>query len=144
VRVEGTDVLRDSALFPARGKRLGPASRELLAADFDQMRRDGVAGTACALVVDVNCFERLGDLKVPTLVILGDRDASFGRNAPAFVAAMPDGVVHTATIEGAGHAANLEQPEMFERLVVRFAAEIGLLASGEARSLRGRGFAPAN
>jgi 2-succinyl-6-hydroxy-2,4-cyclohexadiene-1-carboxylate synthase len=144
VRVEGTDALRDSALFPARGKRLDPASRELLAADFDQMKREGVAGTACALVVDVNCFERLGELRVPTLVILGDRDASFGRNAPAFVDAMPDGIVHTATIQSAGHAANLEQPEVFERLVMRFAGELGLLAGKELPSLGGRGFAMAN
>lgn len=143
-RLEGIDVLRDSALFPARGKRLDPSSRELIAADFDNLQRNGVAGTACALVVDVNCFERLGELRIPTLVILGDRDASFQRNAPSFAAAIPDDVVYTATIEGAGHAANLEQPEVFERLLVRFAIEIGVLPGQETPSLRGRRFDPAS
>jgi pimeloyl-ACP methyl ester carboxylesterase len=143
VRAEGIDVLRDSQLFPARGKRLDPVSRERIAADFDNLQRDGVAGTACALVVDVNCFERVPELRVPTLVILGDRDASFQRNAPLFAAAVPDEFVYSATIEGAGHAANLEQPEVFERLLVRFATELGLLNGPSQSSLRGRAFAPA-
>jgi pimeloyl-ACP methyl ester carboxylesterase len=143
VRAEGTAFLKGTRLYPAQSRRLDERSRELLTRDFDLLQPAGVAGTAESLVVDVNCYARLGELAVPTLVILGDRDADFVANAPAFVARLPGEFVHTARMPGAGHAANIEQPEAFERIVLGFAAELGLVdAPKSARPGRGGGFAP--
>ena len=126
-RAEGIDFMRKTRLYPAHSRRLDARSRELLMRDFDRLDPAGIAGTAEALVVDVNCYERLGELTVPTLVVLGDRDTGFVANAPAFVARLPLEVVRTARIEDAGHAANIEQPEVFESILVAFAAELGLV-----------------
>jgi pimeloyl-ACP methyl ester carboxylesterase/outer membrane biosynthesis protein TonB len=126
-RAEGTDFMRKTRLYPAASKRLDERSRAMLMRDFDRLSANAVAGTAEALVLDVNSFERLGELAVPTLVVLGDRDAAFVASAPAFVARLPQQLVRTARIEGAGHAANIEQPAQFEAALLAFAAEIGVV-----------------
>ena len=126
-RMEGIAFMRKTRLYPAHSRRLDERSRELLIRDFDRLDPAGIAGTAEALVVDVNCYERLAELAVPTLIVLGDLDTDFVANAAAFVARLPIEVVRTARIEGAGHAANIEQPEAFEDILVSFAAEIGLV-----------------
>jgi hypothetical protein len=132
VRAEGIDPLRETRLYPAQGTRLPEQARRLLTRDFDRLQPAGVAGTAEALVVDVNAFERLGDLSVPTLVVIGDRDTDFVRNAPRFLVRLPEDLVDTFTIEGAGHAANLEQPELFNEALFAFAERIGYIAPSDA------------
>ncbi|MEO9256574.1 MAG: alpha/beta fold hydrolase, partial [Tepidiformaceae bacterium] len=127
VRAEGTDFMRKTRLYPAHSKRLDERSRAMLMRDFDRLSPDAVAGTAEALVVDVNAFERLDKLTVPTLIVLGDRDAPFVASAPAFVARLPQHLLRTARLEGAGHAANIEQPAEFEAAVLAFASELGLV-----------------
>ena len=140
VRNEGVNVMRKTRLYPAHSKRLDSRSRELLVRDFERLTAEGVAGTAEALVVDVNCFERLDSLRVPTLVVLGDRDADFVKNAPGFVNRLPGDYVYTARLDGAGHAANIEQPEAFERALLTFASEIGLIDAPRGRPTKGRNF----
>jgi 3-oxoadipate enol-lactonase len=63
--------------------------------------------------------ERLGALRVPTLVVVGDED----RVTPPFlsddlVAAIPGARLHH--IAGAGHISNIERPEAFNRAVLEF------------------------
>ncbi len=127
VRAEGIDFLRRSATYPAASRRLPPAARDQLAADFDRLEPAGVAGTAEALIVNVNAFERIPELTMPTLLVFGDRDADVMSFAPGFVAAVPEGVRRVVTIAGAGHAANLERPDVFDPAVASFAREIGYL-----------------
>lgn len=127
LRTEGIDALRDSRLNPARASRLPDASREALAANFARLTADGVAGTAEGLVAQVNAFERLPGLTVPVLVVAGERDPDFVHNAPRLVAQMRRNLVRMVTIEGAGHAANLERPDEFEAALFGFAQEIGFL-----------------
>jgi len=127
VRAEGTAILRDTRLYPAHSKRLDERSRALLTRDFDRLTPQAVAGTAESLVIDVNAYEHIPELAVPTLVILGDRDTDFVGSAPGLVARMPAGVARLVRLEGAGHAANIEQPEAFAGAVFAFATEIGVL-----------------
>ena len=127
VRAEGTGFLRDTRLYPAQSKHLDEHSRELLVQSFDRLTPEGVAGTAEALTVDVNAFEHVPELRVPTLVVLGDRDADFVRTAPGLLAQMPAGIARLVQLHGAGHAANIEQPEAFEAAVIGFATEVGVL-----------------
>lgn len=127
LRADGTASLRDSRLNPARASRLPEASREALAADFARLTADGVAGTAEGLVAQVNAFERLPDLTVPVLVVAGERDPDFVHNAPRLVAQMRRNLVRMVTLDGAGHAANLEQPAEFAAALLGFANEIGYL-----------------
>ena len=129
LRSEGTNFLRESRLYPARSSRLPADAREMLTRDFDRLIPAGVAGTAEGLVGKINAFERLPELTAPTLVIVGDRDSDFVQNAPRLVANMRNNVVQMVTIEEAGHAANLEQPELFVEALMSFAEEVGYLPS---------------
>ncbi|MGE5594639.1 MAG: alpha/beta fold hydrolase, partial [Hyphomicrobiales bacterium] len=132
VRAEGTGILRNTRLYPAASRRLPEAARRLLTEDFDRLTAAGVAGTAEGLTANVNAFERLPELTVPTLVVVGDRDRDFARRAPAFVANMPRAAVQVLTLEDAGHAANLERPEEFDAAVLDFAQQLGYLDTAEA------------
>ncbi len=125
VREQGLDPLRDSRLFPAASRRLPPEAREQLTRDFDRLSPEGVAGTAESLTADVNAWERLPELRVPTLVVIGDRDQNFVDAAPAFLERLPAEYTRWIVLEGAGHAANLEAPGEFNAAVAAFAEEIG-------------------
>lgn len=132
VQREGTAFLKETRLYPGNARRLPERARQLLAEDFDRLTPQGVAHTATELVAKVDTFERLAELRVPALVVIGDRDAEFVENAPRLLRAIPPGLARQVTLRGAGHAANLEAPAEFERAVVEFAREIGYLpgASG--------------
>lgn len=130
VRREGKEFLKKTRLYPAHSRRLPAEIRHQLAVDFDRMANAGLAGTAEALTVDVNAYERLGELRVPALVVIGELDREFVRNAPPFVERMPREIVRTVTIEGGGHAANVERREAFEAALIEFAAEIGYIGEG--------------
>ncbi len=126
-RAEGTAFLKKTRLYPAHSKRLDDRSRQLLVAAFDSIPPEGIAGTAEALIPSVNAWERHPDLRVPLLVVIGDRDREFVAIADAFVSRFPAGMVRKATLAGAGHAANIEHPRGFESAVVQFARETGVL-----------------
>jgi 2-succinyl-6-hydroxy-2,4-cyclohexadiene-1-carboxylate synthase len=139
VRQEGTAFMRETRLYPAHSKRLDPESRELLVKAFDSLTPEGVAGTAEALVVDVNAYERWGDLHVPAMVVIGERDGDFVRAAPELLRRLPAGIVRSVRIPDAGHAANIEQAAVFEAALFRFAYDIGYLQDGPAPATGGFG-----
>ncbi len=127
LRAEGTEFIKRSRIYAAASPRLPADARAHLVADFERLSPSGVAGTAEGLVAQVNTFERLGELQVPVLIVVGSRDADFVANAPRLVAAMPPALVSVVTIEDAGHAANLEQPEAFHAALLAFAESIGYI-----------------
>lgn len=133
VRSEGTGFLKNTRLYPAHSRRLDPITKDLLTRDFDRIQPAGLAGTAESLVVEVNAYERHGELDVPMLLVVGDRDADFAPNAAAFAARFPAGLVRVAHLPEAGHAANIEQPREFEAAVTGFARLIGYLPAATAR-----------
>jgi 3-oxoadipate enol-lactonase len=63
--------------------------------------------------------ERLGEVTVPTLVLTGDEDVSdIQLIADRLAAGIPN--AERATIAGAAHLPNLEQPDEFDRIVLAF------------------------
>jgi len=127
VRAEGTEFMKKTRLYPAHSRRLDPLSRQLLTDAFDRLQPAGVAGTAEALVVDVNAWERHPQLTVPMLLVVGERDGDFAPNASAFAARFPQDLIREVRLPEAGHAANIEQPREFEAAIVGFAREIAYL-----------------
>jgi pimeloyl-ACP methyl ester carboxylesterase len=127
VRSDGVEFLRETRLYPARSQRLPLDARVALTRDFDRLTAAGVAGTAEGLVARVNAFERLPELDVPTMIVIGERDQEFAQNAPRLIASLRQNIVQVVTIEDAGHAANLEQPETFNEELIAFAENIGYL-----------------
>jgi 2-succinyl-6-hydroxy-2,4-cyclohexadiene-1-carboxylate synthase len=53
-------------------------------------------------------WERLGELKVPVDLVVGERDVKFRAIADEIAAALPDAKLHV--VAGAGHAVHLEAP----------------------------------
>jgi 2-succinyl-6-hydroxy-2,4-cyclohexadiene-1-carboxylate synthase len=66
-------------------------------------------------------WDRLNEVRTPTLLIAGVLDQKYVTIAHAMAAALPAG--RLAVMPDAGHAAHLEQPEAFDRLVLEFLGE---------------------
>lgn len=66
--------------------------------------------------------ERLGDITVPALVIVGAHDIPYTRLAAQDLARL---IPHSrlTVIDGAAHLVNVEQPDAFERALVEFLAQ---------------------
>jgi 2-succinyl-6-hydroxy-2,4-cyclohexadiene-1-carboxylate synthase len=62
--------------------------------------------------------DRLGNVEVPTLLVVGEEDAKFRCLAAEMSSAMPAARVEVVT--GAGHAPHLEQPQAFQQVVLDF------------------------
>jgi pimeloyl-ACP methyl ester carboxylesterase len=67
-------------------------------------------------------IDSLRTIDVPTLVVVGERDEQFLSGARYLASNVP-GAVHMV-IPGAGHAANIEEPEAFNEAVTGFLAGI--------------------
>jgi pimeloyl-ACP methyl ester carboxylesterase len=71
--------------------------------------------------LEVPAIERRGEIRAPTLVVVGDRDVrDIGRVADLLVAGIPG--ARRAVIAGAAHHPNMERPEEFNRIVLDFLA----------------------
>ncbi len=127
IRAEGTDFVRDSWVYPARSRRLPAEAREALARDFDRITPAGLAGTYESLVPNISAWERLPELAVPMLLVIGTRDEGFVRNSVAFIDRLPAHLLRVIELPAAGHAANLEAREDFEEAVLAFARSLGVL-----------------
>ena len=55
-------------------------------------------------------WDRLGELTIPVTLVAGERDAKFRAIAARMAERLVDG--HVVVIEGAGHAAQLERPDL--------------------------------
>lgn len=64
-------------------------------------------------------WNRLPELSMPVLVVAGERDAKFIRIGERMAELIGDNAAF-ATVPDAGHAAHLEQPESFRRVVEPF------------------------
>ena len=68
---------------------------------------------------------RLGEIRVPTLVVVGAEDVpDVVDSADPLVHAIPG--AKRATIAGAAHLPNMEKPEEFNRIVLTFLDEIDI------------------
>jgi 2-succinyl-6-hydroxy-2,4-cyclohexadiene-1-carboxylate synthase len=66
-------------------------------------------------------WERLGELRMPVLLIAGELDTKYVDIAQRMAARIPD--VRVEIVPGAGHACHLEQPEHVAQLLTSFAAD---------------------
>lgn len=83
---------------------------------------EGYVG-CCHAISGIDVTERLGALRIPTLVVCGDQDAGTPvEMARAIQQAIP--AAQLAVIPSASHLSNVEQPEVFNLLVRRFLAGV--------------------
>src|SRR5437868_1655819 len=84
----------------------------------------GLAGAARGMLAqhDSSLIDSLPQIAVPTLVLVGAEDRHFLAAADYMAAKIPG--AQKVVIPGAGHAANLDQPEAFNRDVTAFLSEL--------------------
>jgi len=69
--------------------------------------------------------DRLGEIRVPTLVVGGDLDVTIGVDEIlADYFALPEETRHLHIYHGIGHSPNVEVPASFAHLIARFIAEV--------------------
>jgi 2-succinyl-6-hydroxy-2,4-cyclohexadiene-1-carboxylate synthase len=113
-RIETLDIAAFATEWGSQELFSGQAARVAAAAHADRLRNTP-AGLAAALRglgtgVMPPLWDRLGELAMPVTLVAGERDAKFraiaGRMAPAIAGCRVE------VVDGAGHAAQLEQPEI--------------------------------
>ncbi len=97
------------------------------AAGLDARLENEAAGLAASLRqmgtgVQEPLWHRLGELTMPVLLLVGERDDAFAEVALR-MGAWIGGAATLALVPGAGHACHLERPDAFVDLVLSFLAE---------------------
>lgn len=93
------------------------------AAGIEERRRNPASGLAAALRrlgtgVQEPLWDRLPSMGIPTLLVAGAEDAKFAALAEDMARRIPGARV--TLVEGAGHAAHLERPDVFPHAVGDF------------------------
>ncbi len=101
---------------------LGPGA-EVRAAEHSSA--EGLVRAARGMLAqrDARVIDSLPQVTVPALVVVGERDEQFLAAAEYMSQKMPD--ARKVVLRDAGHAANIDQPEAFNRAVLEFLEEIG-------------------
>ena len=98
------------------------------AAGVDDRRRNTVAGLRSSLELAgtgsmVPLWDRLGELRMPLLAVAGEQDERYAALARRMAAAVA-GPSEVAVVPEAGHAAHLEQPASFLRILRRWLTDV--------------------
>lgn len=83
----------------------------------------GLSGAQLAMASRTDTTHVLSQLDMPVLVVVGEEDELTPRDtAGAMAEHLSDG--RLAVVPGAGHMSNLENPEEFDRVLIRFLEEV--------------------
>ena len=124
VAAQGPSALADSFVASAVGagtRARAPEVAERVRRWVSEARVAGIVHALHAMAARPDSTPLLGSITVPTLVLVGREDTLTPPDvAQAMAARIPGARCHV--IEGAGHLANLEAPEAFNRLLLDFLA----------------------
>jgi len=126
----GRTALDSHPLNPARGKRLPKGAREALVADYQLHTPLGIANTGLYTVPDSSVRDRAADTHVPTLLVVGEREAGFAEAHGHAERTIPG--LEISSLD-AGHAVNLEAAAEFNRAVTAFCRS-RIAGDGEKRN----------
>jgi 3-oxoadipate enol-lactonase len=123
VRESGLDAISDAVVerwFTPRLRRDEPGLAERFRAMLEETPREGYAA-CCEAIAGWDLRDRLGQIRVPTLVVVAEDDPA---TPPEHGRLLAEGIpgAELATISGAAHLANVEQPEKLSQLVIRYLA----------------------
>lgn len=110
-----------AAELEARGlDALSGRSREMRESVSYHRSAQGLAHAALGMLAqkDSRVIDALPTIRVPTLIVVGDQDQPF--LAPCEYMAKKIPGARLEVIPGAGHSANLDQPEVFNRVLLDF------------------------
>lgn len=109
----------------ATQRALPPAQREALRAERLAQRPHGLANhlRAAGTGAMPSLWDRLGEIRVPTALVVGELDAKFEAIAQHMAEAMP--CARVRVVAGAGHAAHIERPDAVAGVVEALRADHG-------------------
>jgi 3-oxoadipate enol-lactonase len=119
VRAEGVEAVADAVLqlwFTASTHRDAPELVRAYRAMMVSAAREGYAG-CCEALAEWDPGEELAAIRAPTLVLAGSEDPATPPAQGEMLAGRIPGA-RLSVLEGAGHLANLEEPEAFNRLLL--------------------------
>lgn len=119
LEARGVAALDAFPVHPRRAKRLPADVQEALVADAALANPRGIALTALHTVPDSSVRERVRELRVPTLLVVGEREERFAEQRRYAEATIPKLEVVGAD---AGHAVNAEAWPVFNAAVASFFA----------------------
>lgn len=102
-------------------------------AGLDERARNSAGGLAASLRLagtgtQAPLWDRLGELTMPTLLVVGADDHRFGATAVAMAAGLPAAAL--SVVPGAGHAAHLHQPAVTARVVDHWLEHVAIATPG--------------
>jgi len=100
--------------------QLKAQSRERALARHRSVKGLALAGRHMLTQRDAGVINSLPEIKVPSLIVVGAHDKGFLKAADYMEAKIPG--ARKVVIPDAGHAANIDQPEMFNAAVLEFIA----------------------
>jgi pimeloyl-ACP methyl ester carboxylesterase len=109
---------RQAAALERRGLEALGDGWEVLVAQHRSATGLALAARGILAQRDSLVLDALGSINVPTLVVVGADDAGFLAAADVMASKIPG--AEKIVLAGAGHAANLDQPEAFDRAVLEF------------------------
>jgi 2-succinyl-6-hydroxy-2,4-cyclohexadiene-1-carboxylate synthase len=113
-RIESIGITAFAQEWGAQPLFAGQDARVAAAAHADRLGNTphGLAAALRGLGTGVmpSLWDRLGELSMPVSLVVGERDAKFRAIAGRMAPAIPD--CRVEVVDGAGHAAQLEQPEI--------------------------------
>jgi len=115
---------RRAERFEERGLDALGASPEIEAARRRHRSAAGLARSARGMLAqfDARVIESLDQITVPTLISVGENDTPFLAGTDYMANKIPN--ARKVVIPDAGHAANIDQPETFNRAVLEFLDEV--------------------
>jgi pimeloyl-ACP methyl ester carboxylesterase len=110
--------LSTAAGYEARGLDAMPGRAETVRSEHRSAGGLALAARGMLTQADAQVIESLPNIKVPTLVVVGADDRPFLNATDYMVAKIPGAT--KVVIDGAGHAANIDQPAAFNQAVIDF------------------------
>ena len=84
------------------------------------------AGRGMLAQFDSRVIDSLPEIKVPALIIIGEKDEPFMAGSQYMANKIPN--ARLEVIEGAGHASNIDRPEAFNRVLLEFLGSLPIPA----------------
>lgn len=89
-----------------------------------RMDPTGLANVARYVMTNPNVVDRLPEIKVPALLVMGDKDTPFFQGIEYMATRLPN--ARKVVVPGARHGCNLDNPAFFNDAVLSFLREIGV------------------
>jgi len=120
LETKGLAALNEEYIASSIGRPPGEETSKL----FRHSSPIGLINTAHSMLSNVGVIERLPEIKVPTLIIVGEHDTNFMQASLYLNASIKDS--ERVVVPDAGHVMNMDQPELFNNAVLQFLKSKGL------------------